>query len=193
MMFSNDDVTPETPFLSGHPEADADVRGLICLDFDGALNRLGSGLRDRLPQILKDGRSWGIDLDTSILARMDALVQRPGIFLAWVTTWSSEISLVRPLFNGYLQGGFVVAERPAHLYTDMSGWKVDAVARLAEKFPLAELAWIDDTAVPEAFSSGNATRKLPNALLIAPSSAVGLQPNEVEVVEEYFDDIDKVT
>ena len=178
-------ATPEKPFLVDPPGLDAVVHGLVCLDFDGVLNKIGSDRRDRLPHVVESGRSWGIDLDAAIVARLDAVIQRPGIWLAWVTTWSSQISAVRPLFNGHLEGGFVAAERPQGFYVDI-GWKEQAVLRLAERFPGAKLAWIDDTAVPESFSSGSATRRLPDALLIAPNSFRGLQMKEIAAIDEFF-------
>ena len=178
-------VIPEKQFLIDPPGPDADVRGLVCLDFDGVLNKIGPSRHDRLPHVVKDGRSWGIDLDADIVARLDAVIQRAGIWLAWITTWSSQISLVRPLFDDHLEGGFVAAERPQGFYADI-GWKEQAVLRLADQFPNAKLAWIDDTAVPEAFSSGSATRRLPDALLIAPNSSKGLQMKEIAALGEFF-------
>ena len=185
-------ATSERPFLVDPSGSGADVRGLVCLDFDGVLNKIGPGRRDRLPHVVENGRSWGIDLGTAIVARLDAVIQRPGIWLAWTTTWGSQISLVRPLFNGHLEGGFVAAERPQGFYVDI-GWKEQAVLRLAEQFPDAKLAWIDDTAVPESFRFGNATLRLHNALLIAPDSAKGLQMDEIATVEEYFGTLDAKT
>ena len=179
------EAIPEEPFLIDPPGPDADIRGLVCLDFDGVLNKLSEGRRDRLPQVVANGHPWGIDLNADIIARLDTVIQRPGIWLAWVTTWSSQISAVRPLFNGHLEGGFVAAERPQGFYVDI-GWKEQAVLRLAERFPGAKLAWIDDTAVPESFSSGSATRRLPDALLIAPNSFRGLQMKEIAAIDEFF-------
>ena len=179
------DEPMERPFLSEAPEPGADVRGIICLDFDGVLNKLGQGSRDRLPQVISDGRSWGIDLDPNILTRLDAVVQRPGIWLAWTTTWGAQVALVRPLFNGCLEGGFVAVERPPGIYVDI-GWKETAVLALAQQFPNAKLAWIDDTAVPEAFISGTATRELSQALLIAPDSFEGLQLKDIAEIDEFF-------
>jgi hypothetical protein len=127
----------------------------------------------------------GIDLDADIVARLDTVIQRPGIWLAWTTTWSSHISLARHLFDGHLEGGFVVAERPPGFYVDI-GWKEQAVLRLAEQFPDAKLAWIDDTAVHESLMYGSATRRLPDALLIAPVAANGLQMDEIAAIEEFF-------
>ena len=179
------DATPEKPFLVDPPGPDTAVHGLMCLDFDGVLNKVGPGRRDRLPHVVESGRSWGIDLDADVLARLDAVIQSPGIWLAWTTTWGSQISLVQPLFNGHLEGGFVNAERPQGFYVDI-GWKEQAVLRLAEQFPEAKLAWIDDDAVPESLRYGSATRKLPDALLIAPDSAKGLQMDEIAAIEEFF-------
>jgi hypothetical protein len=179
------EVTPDTPFLVDPPGPDADVRGLVCLDFDGVLNKLGPGRRDRLPQVVENGHSLGIDLDADIVARLDTVIQRPGIWLAWTTTWGSQISLARHLFDGHLEGGFVTAERPPGFYVDI-GWKEQAVLRLAEQFPDAKLAWIDDTAVPESFRYGTATRRLPLALLIAPDAATGLQIKQITAIGEYF-------
>lgn len=58
----------ERPFLVDPPGPNADVRGLVCLDFDGALNGLRPGRRDALPHVVKDGVSWAIDLNHEILA-----------------------------------------------------------------------------------------------------------------------------
>jgi hypothetical protein len=179
------EAIPERPFLVDPPGQDAHVRGLVCLDFDGVLNRLSEGRRDRLPQVVANGHPWGIDLNADIIARLDTVIQRPGIWLAWTTTWGSQISLIQPLLNGHLGGGFVAAKRPRGLYVDI-GWIEQAVLRLAEQFPEAKLAWIDDDAVPESFRSGTATRRLPHALLIAPDSAKGLQMDEIATIEEYF-------
>lgn len=173
------------PFFIDPPGPDAIVRGIVCLDFDGVLNKLGPCRRDRLPQVVKDGRSWGIDLVPDMLTRLDAVIQRPGIWLAWVTTWGSQIALIRPLFDGHLEGGFVPAGRPRDPYVD-TGWKEHAVVRLAEQFADAKLAWIDDTAVSDSFRSGSATRNLPEALLIAPNPSTGLQVHEIATIEEYF-------
>ena len=184
------ETAPERPFLIDPPGPDAHVRGLVCLDFDGVLNKLGPGSRDKLPHVVKDGYSLGIDLDVDIVARLDTVIQHPGIWLAWTTTWGSQISLIRPLFNGHLEGGFVAADRPQGFYVDI-GWKEQAVLRLAEQFPDAKLAWLDDTAVPETFRSGSATQKLPDALLIAPVSAKGLQMNKIVAIKEFFGAISK--
>lgn len=168
------------------PEPGADVRGLVCLDFDGVLNRISIDHRDKLPHVTKDGRSWGIDLDTALLARLDEIVQHPRIWLAWVTTWGSQISLVRPLLNGHLAGGFVAAELPPGFYVDI-GWKEKTVFRLAEQFPDAKLVWIDDTAVTESFRYGSATRRLPGALLISPDPNTGIQASEIAAIEAFFE------
>jgi hypothetical protein len=135
--------------------------------------------------VVENGRSLGIDLDADIVARLDSVIHRPGIWLAWTTTWGSHISLARQLFDGHLEGGFVAAERPPGFYVDI-GWKEQAVLRLAEQFPTAKLAWIDDTAVPESFRYGTATRRLPHALLIAPDAATGLQIKQITAIGEYF-------
>ena len=186
------EATPERPFLVDPPGPDTVVRGLVCLDFDGVLNKLGPGSRDKLPHVVKDGYSLGIDLDTDIVTRLDTVIQHPGIWLAWTTTWGSHISLIQPLFNGHLEGGFVAAERPQGFYVDI-GWKEQAVLRFAEQFPDAKLAWIDDTAVPESFRYGSATRRLPDALIIAPASAKGLKMDEIAAIEEYFGPLDAET
>jgi len=172
-------------FLVEAPESGVDVRGIICLDFDGVLNKHGHGHGRRLPQVVAGGRSWGIDLDPDILPRLDAVVQQPGIWLAWTTTWGTQMALLRPLFNGCLEGGFVAVERPPDIYVDI-GWKETAVLRLAQQFPHAKLARIDDTAVPNAFSSGTATRELSKALLIAPDPLDGLHLQDVTEIDEFF-------
>lgn len=181
-----EEAAPERPFLVDPPGPEVAVRGIVCLDFDGVLNKISPSRRDRLPQVVKDGHSWGIDLDSDILAGLDTVIQRPGIWLAWTTTWGSQISLVRPLFNGHLDGGFVAAERPQDFYVDIC-WKEQTVVHLAERFPNAKLAWIDDTAVPESFQFGSATQRLSDALLIAPDSSKGLQMDEIAAIEEFFE------
>lgn len=49
-------ATTERPFLDDPPGAGADVRGIVS-DFDGVLNRIGPGSRDRLPHVIIDGYS----------------------------------------------------------------------------------------------------------------------------------------
>ena len=162
------------------------VEGFLVLDFDGVLNSLNQEVdRSSLPTVAgSTGRPLPINMvDDEILDALQSAL-RPGVRVAWLTSWGSLISRVEELLGGRLRGGFVVAERPTGFYVP-ADWKYEAFLTLRAQWPNARTAWSDDDAVPMAIRY-NSSAGLSDALLVAPNPEVGLTLQDARQMAEHL-------
>ncbi|MHA6667479.1 HAD domain-containing protein [Homoserinimonas sp. A447] len=172
------------PFLVDPPRPGVDhVEGLVVCDFDGVLNSLSPDRNfDTLPTVLgSSGRDLPINLISSEILDTLQSALRPGIKLAWLTSWGFRISRLEELFAGRFSGGFVVSERPAGMYVS-ADWKLHAFEKLVAQWPDAKTAWIEDDQIPMAVRYSSLSQSHPEALLIAPDPEIGLSQRDAERV-----------
>lgn len=152
------------------------------LDVDGVVNatRPGWGTAPRRATAYADGVGWTIRWAPALVDRIRALVAAGQVEVRWCTTWCpwadqlERLWLLPPLgraFNEPINGAAV------------------SVAKLAAaRQVLAEgrrLIWTDDMEVPlsgplyEELAAGG------RALLIRPSGRRGLQPEHMDLIEQF--------
>ena len=170
------------PFLLGPPQPGIDqVEGILILDVDGVLNVLGDTADPAsLPTVPGGGgRPLPIQMiSIEVLDVLEAVVQRPGIWLGWLTTWGATVAHLDEIMGGRLSGGFVVRERPSGYYAPID-WKLTGALQLIEKHSRAKVAWADD----DAFAMGN----LPaGGLVIAPRPELGLTLGQAQRIAEHL-------
>lgn len=167
----------------------------IVLDVDGVINRLSSpeerGPAARQVWSDRDQCSWWIDPDLEVLGRIDMLVRRPRVRLAWLTTWGHSVHAITDHFH-VLKGGRVLAERPTQRFVP-ADWKLTALLTFLEERENPPYVWADDDAVPDALTY-RAQFKLGRAggeerLLLGPDPCAGLTCSDVTSMESFVDTI----
>jgi len=169
-------------FVADPPRPGIDqVDSILMLDVDGVLNILGDSADSAsLPTVPgSNGRSLPIRMVADdVLDVLEAVVQRPGIWLGWLTTWGATVAHLEKIMGGRLSAGFVVSERPSGYYAPID-WKLRGAMQLIEKHPGARVAWADD----DAFAMGN----LPlGSLVIAPRPELGLTLGQVQRISDHL-------
>lgn len=176
------------PFLVDAPRPGIDeVTGFMLLDVDGVLNILNDTVdRESLPTVPgSSGRSLPINLvGEEIIAVLDDAL-REGVWLGWLTTWGFRVDRLQHLLRGRLEGGFVVAERPAMFFAP-ADWKLNAVTRLMDAHPSAALCWSDDDAIPIGLQFSSLSQRYPEAVLIAPTPEVGLTLDQARRIASHL-------
>jgi len=151
------------------------------LDVDGVLNILGGAADPAgLPTVPgSNGRPLPIQMiSDEVLDVLEAVVQRPGIWLGWLTTWGATVAHLEKIMGGRLSGGFVVSERPSGYYAPID-WKLRGAMQLIEKHPKARVAWADD----DAFAMGNFPA---GGLVMAPRPELGLTLGQAQRIEAHL-------
>ena len=164
------------PFVLDPPRPGVDqVDGILLLDVDGVLNRLG-GTADRghLPTVKVDGnRRIPMDMiDDQVVDELDRCLGQTAR-VGWLTTWGFRVARLESLLGGRLAGGFVVSERPSGV-TVSDQWKYDAASRLRAAWPDARFAWAEDESIPPPLRRGTGSSLWADDLLVVPRSETGL-------------------
>jgi hypothetical protein len=182
-------MTPSGPFVVDPPRPDIDaVKGLLLLDVDGVLNILGDAKNPGfLPTVRGDnGRRLPIQIvDDEVLDVLESVVQLPGIWLGWLTTWGPTVANLEAITGGRLSGGFIVSVRPSGYYVPID-WKLNGALQLVEKHPGAAVAWADDDAIPMGALSGSGPASLTGSVLIAPDPEVGLALEQAQRIAAHL-------
>ena len=181
---------PTGRFLRPRPTAPDGTHVLVVLDFDGVLNRLPELFEPvrpgRQPVRGPDGRKFSVDVDLVVVQALDEQVRRPGVSLAWLTSWGRAIdNVIDEVLGGkYLIGGYVLAERLASRFVAGS-WKMDALVSHIDEVGDPAFVWADDNAVRLAmgdrdFANGVIGRE--PRLLLSTASSFGLTLEDVEAI-----------
>ena len=189
---------PMGRYLRSRPASRDGIRALVVLDVDGVINRLPGiyGEQRERTQLATGpgGLKFYLDVDLEIAQALDEQVRRPGVALAWLTTWGRDVdNLIHGVLDGkYLTTGFVLAERAASKYV-AGTWKMDALVSFLEELgdPATPFVWADDDAVAWAQDIrdfGNAVIGREPRLLFNPFSHVGLTMDDVVTIAEFIDE-----
>jgi hypothetical protein len=119
--------------------------------------------------------------------RLDGLDRLPGVQCWWLTSWSAEM---RAGMTGFPGAGWpVIAEPDTFAAHDRGWWKLTAVEAWLDQHPeIGSVAWCDDHirgGRPTAIRRRLNALGMPEALLIAPNTAVGLTPADLGKLERW--------
>jgi hypothetical protein len=173
------------PFVHGPPRPGIDrVDGILILDVDGVLNILSDAVDIvALPTVPgSKGRPLPIQMVShEVLDVLDAVVQLPGVWLGWLSTWGATVAHLDQILGGRLSGGFVVSERPSGYYAPPN-WKFKGALQLIEKHPGAKIVWADDDGIPVGASSSFPA----GSILMSPRPELGLTLGQAQRVAEHL-------
>ena len=187
---------PMGKYLRPRPESSGGSHVVVALDIDGVLNRLlalsGSRRPGRQPVIGPTGERFKVDVSIRVMRALDEQITRPGVGLAWLTSWGRAVDhVLDEVFDGkYLTGGYVLAERLSFRYVAAS-WKMDALASHLLDLGSPAYCWADDDAVDLAdldpeFRLGVIAGG--PRLLLSPVGSVGLTLDDVGRIEAFIDE-----
>jgi hypothetical protein len=118
--------------------------------------------------------------------RLDALGRRPGVSCWWLTSWTEEMRRAMDPFPG--RAWPVVGSLDDHQGPGRSWWKMAAMQEWVAQHPtVRSVAWCDDHlrgGRPAAARRWFASRDV-EALLVAPTTSVGLTPAHLDQLEEW--------
>ncbi|WP_431220357.1 HAD domain-containing protein [Leifsonia xyli] len=178
---------------------DPEIRVLVVLDVDGVLNTFISG-EPAAKRVLRPGR-WVprggreplyIQFDTEIIDALDEQVHRPGVQLAWLTTWAVDLqSLISVAFDDRLSGGFMMAARPDTIFVP-EDWKHRALLDSLDLMENPAYVWADDDAVRLAMMTrpafaDSSGRGGGNRLLIPTDPEHGLTFEDIDRIRDFID------
>jgi hypothetical protein len=169
-----------------HPTTDAGPVWL--LDVDGVLNAAQPGWGDT-PQhgdAYVAGIAYRLRWAPELIARVREMQHR-GVEVRWATTWVDHIAQVERLMS-------LPAAPTAFTAVDVTDHPAGIARKLQAAIEVVEnegrpLIWTDDDAVP---AHGPERERLEAAgvplLLMRPHSRHGLQPADLEAIEEFLDE-----
>ena len=187
---------PSGQYLRPRPESSEGAKVVVALDLDGVLNRLpslsGPPRSGRQPVVGPTGERLRVDVSKSVARALDKQIRRPGVSLAWLTSWGRAVDhLLGEVLGGrYLTNGYVLAERLSFRYVAAS-WKLDALTSHLLEVGCPAYCWADDDAVDLAnldpeFQLGVIAGG--PRLLISPIGSIGLTLDDVDQIESFIDE-----
>lgn len=182
-----------TPFVD-RPDAPMPSTVLFILDVDGVLNKLPTHQNSpSTPVTDRHGRTYPMRIiDIEILDALEKITMRPNVSLAWLTTWGKDVQLlVDGLFQGRLDHGHILAERPDQIFV-ASDWKLRALLLHLETLHNPPIIWADDDAINAALMlrPDFAKRTDMKRLLLDPNPEVGLTLRDIEEIGEFLDTLE---
>jgi hypothetical protein len=154
------------------------------LDVDGVVNvtRPGWGAAPRRGHVVSMGVSWPIRWAPRLIDRIRSLHTAGAMEIRWCSTWCPDADELERLF-GLPALGRTFADRVP------PGVEGDAAKLAAARQVVAEegrpLVWTDDTAVPTAGTIRDELLASGDVLLVAPAPNRGLQPADLDAIEEF--------
>jgi len=158
---------------------------LMVLDVDGTISRV---LRDHEYDEHRDDPGWArvLPLDEPVIHALDEQARRPGVEVAWLTSWASSNAELDWLANesplrGRLSGALV-----PWVDWPRSGWRSRSLLAYVEQIQPQAVIWADDRA-----ASGTARRVetrfgIPH-LILRPQLHVGLTCEHVQRIRDFID------
>ncbi len=168
------------------PQGAGDQRPVWLLDVDGVLNarKPGWGAAPAKRQVWSSHirREFTVHYAPALMRRIRDLHRSGQVEIRWCTTWCGDTTT--------LEKAFILPEFGA-AWTDYCNGSAAAAAKLAAALAVLgegrRLVWTDDTEVP--LESWDLYRELTadgQALLIRPDERVGLQPTDLDAIEQFI-------
>lgn len=158
-------------------------RPVWLLDVDGVINatRPGWGAAPRSGTAYSTGHPYRLRWAPALITRIRMLHTSGAVTIRWCSTWCSDAEQVERLCG---------LPRLDRAWTDPITSDAAAAAKLAAARTVLNhghrLIWTDDTAVPTCGPIHDELTRAGRALLIAPASSRGLQPEHLDTTEAFL-------
>ena len=155
------------------------------LDVDGVLNanRPGWGAAPRKATAFADGTAWTMRYAPALIGRISTLVKSSAVDVRWSSTWCPHTDQLARVFGLNFPAAF--GDRPSN--KTWAELKVEAATDVLAAGK--SLIWTDDDEVDAARTLFPALANAEadgRALLIAPRSNRGLQPEDLDRIEHFL-------
>lgn len=158
------------------------------LDVDGVLNAViknnptGPGMWTEWEKF-KASNGFTLTYSPQLIKRMNDLVVADKVEIVWLTTWFDQIDAL-PFTNWH---GFRVGNTKDEYHNRLEWWKLPVAQRLWE--PDRKMVWTDDDINFDREARNWAGRQ-ENVLAICPKTIIGITPKQMDMIEEFLDDVD---
>ncbi|WP_262002250.1 HAD domain-containing protein [Microbacterium sp. Mcb102] len=156
---------------------------LLVLDVDGTISRIHREEERALHQNDEGWRSW-MTVDDELVDALDDLARRPGVQVAWLTTWPRDQVgwLIREPLRGKLTGPYVPWQN-----WPKRGWRTASlISHIRQTSPNA-VVWADDRAPEDAEQRLTAMTEVPS-LVVRPDKFVGVTLADVGRIDQFLDE-----
>lgn len=159
---------------------------LIVLDVDGTISRIYR--QDEYAEH-RDDPDWyeWLPLDEAVVDALDVVAQRPGIQIAWLTSWAPNQDYLDHFIDGPRLRGRLHGDCVPWIDSSRRGWRARSLLAYAERVRPHALVWADDRA-PRSVSATIDERLGIPRLVLRPHVNVGLTNAHVERVRAFVDE-----
>jgi hypothetical protein len=152
------------------------------IDVDGVINarRPSWGTAPHRGNVCAEGEFWRMQWAPALILRIRRLIAAGSVEARWCTTWCDHAAELERLF------GLPVLERA--FAGRVTGAEAAPLKVAAARGVLAEgrrLVWTDDEVVPASGPLRDELTRDGRALLIAPMERRGLQPPDLDAIDEF--------
>ncbi len=154
---------------------------LLALDVDGTISRIYREEERALHQNDEGWRSW-MTVDDDLVDALDDLAQRPGVQVAWLTTWPRDQVgwLIREPLRGKLIGPYVPWQN-----WPKRGWRTASlISHIRQTSPNA-VVWADDRAPEDAEQRLTTMTEVPS-LVVRPDKFEGVTLADVRRIDQFL-------
>jgi len=155
---------------------------LLVLDVDGTIARVYRE-EEYADHANDPGWTSWMAVDQAVVDALDLVAKRPGVRVAWLTTWSPD--QVSWLITGPLRGKLAGKYVP-HRAWPQPGWRRQSLVSFIRELRPTAVAWADDRADEEFERTLTAIVEVPT-LVVRPDKFSGLQLADVESIGRFVE------
>lgn len=156
------------------------LAALIVLDVDGTISRV---YRDDEKAEHRHDRSWTATMpfNDEIIDALNEQAHRPGVAVAWLTSWPDIDWLVQRPLAGRLAGPYI-----PHINWPRRGWRTRSLITYLNQVRPQAVIWADDDAPGDASRRVRDATGIP-ALVVKPALHVGITSDDVTQITIFLD------
>ena len=128
-----------------------------------------------------------LPLDEEVVDALDELAHRPGVDVAWLTSWAPDQGYLDHLINGARFRGRLAGRCVPWIGEPDKGWRLRSLLTFAERHHPRALVWADDQAPSNAGERIDKRLGIPR-LVLHPHRNIGLTMDDIQSVRSFIDE-----
>lgn len=164
----------------------AQPRLLLVLDVDGTISRIYSKGELHAHRHEQGWYQW-LPLDEPVIDALDEQARRPGVDVAWLTSWARDQEDVDWLVDGDRLRGRLRGACVPWVGWPARGWRTRSFMTYLKNTRPASVIWADDRAPRHAGERISEALSIPH-LVLKPDVHVGLTLDDVHRVRTFIDE-----
>lgn len=158
----------------------------MVLDVDGTISRI---YRKEEYEEHHDDPDWyeWLPLEEPVIDALDALAQRPGVQIAWLTSWAPDQDYLDHFIDGPRLRGRLHGDCVPWIDCPSRGWRTRSLLAYAERVRPQALVWADDRAPRNVGPTIDRRLGIPQ-LVLHPHVNVGLTMDHIERMRTFINE-----